>query len=101
MLAADEASVIAPESANGSLQKLLVWSHFSPTLRHREQAAYCGLVVVLANEIYHRERGVFPPSEEALVGTYLESLPDDGSAELDDRTTPTVVDSRVWAQPPP
>ena len=31
-----------------------------------------------------------PPSEEALVGTYLKSLPDDGSADLADETTPTV-----------
>ena len=34
--------------------------------------------------------GTLPPSEGALVGTYLESLPDDGSAELGDETTPTV-----------
>ena len=31
-----------------------------------------------------------PPSDEALVGTYLESLPDDGSADLADEMTPTV-----------
>ena len=51
---------------------------------HRE------LVILLAREIYRRERGALPPSEEALVGTYLERLPDDGSADLADEMTPTV-----------
>jgi hypothetical protein len=51
---------------------------------HRE------LVILLATEIYRRERGALPPTEEALVGTYLKSLPDDGSADLADETTPTV-----------
>jgi hypothetical protein len=51
------------------------------------------LVVLLATELFHRERGAPPPSEEALVGTYLEDLPDDGSAELDDGTAPTVTSS--------
>jgi hypothetical protein len=46
--------------------------------------------MVLAEEIYRRERGSRPPSDDALVGTYLKSLPDDGSADLDDGTAPTV-----------
>ena len=50
--------------------------------------------MLLASELYHRERGTLPPSEDALVGTYLESLPDDGSAELGDETTPTVIGFR-------
>ena len=54
--------------------------------------------MLLASELYHRERGTLPPSEDALVGTYLESLPDDGSAELGDETTPTVSDSASSAQ---
>jgi hypothetical protein len=45
---------------------------------------------MLATEIYRRERGAFPPSEEALVGTYLTRLPDDGSADLADEMTPIV-----------
>jgi hypothetical protein len=45
---------------------------------------------MLATELYHRERGSFPPSDEALVGPYLKSLPDDGSAELADGMTLTV-----------
>jgi hypothetical protein len=52
----------------------------------RDRKAHRDLVVMLAGEIYRRERGTPPPSEEALVGTYLKSLPDDGSADLDDGT---------------
>jgi hypothetical protein len=52
--------------------------------------AYRDLVIMLATELYRRERGSLPSSDEALVGTYLQSLPDDGSAELDDGTTPTI-----------
>jgi hypothetical protein len=52
--------------------------------------AYRDLVIMLATEIFRRERGAPPPTEDALVGTYLQGLPDDGSAVLDDGTTPTV-----------
>ena len=52
--------------------------------------AYRDLVIMLATELYRRERGSLPSSDEALVGTYLQGMPDDGSAELDDGTTPTV-----------
>jgi hypothetical protein len=52
--------------------------------------AYRDLVIMLATELYRRERRSLPSSDEALVGTYLQGLPDDGSAELDDGTTPTV-----------
>jgi hypothetical protein len=72
-----------------------------PAVRQREQRGYRELLVLLASELYHRERGTLPPSEDALVGTYLESLPDDGSAELGDETTPTVSDSASSAQPLP
>ena len=72
-----------------------------PAVRQREQRDYRALLVALASELYHRERGTFPPSEDALVGTYLESLPDDGSAELGDEMTPIVSDSASSAQPPP
>jgi hypothetical protein len=57
--------------------------------RLQDRRAHGDLVIMLATEIYHRERGSLPPSEEALVGTYLKSLPDDGSADVDDRTVPT------------
>jgi hypothetical protein len=55
-----------------------------------DRRAYRDLVIMLATEIFRRERGAPPPTEDALVGTYLQRLPDDGSAELADGTTPTV-----------
>jgi hypothetical protein len=54
------------------------------------RTAHRELVITLATELYHRERGSLPASEEALVGTYLKSLPDDGSADRADEMTPTV-----------
>jgi hypothetical protein len=71
-----------------------------PAVRQMEQRGYRELLVLLASDLYHRERATLPPSEDALVGTYLESLPDDGSAELGDETMPTVSDSASSAQPP-
>jgi hypothetical protein len=72
--------------------KVIAWSQIYPSVRRSEQAGYRELVIGLARELYQRERGGLPPSEDALVGTYLESLPDDGLAENDDATTPTVPD---------
>jgi hypothetical protein len=57
--------------------------------RLRDRRAHGDLVLMVAREIYRRERGSPPPSDQALVGPYLKSLPDDGSAELDDGTVPT------------
>jgi hypothetical protein len=70
--------------------KVIEMSNSWPSVRRREQAGYRELVIALATEIYRREGGTPPPTEDALVGTYLQSLPDDGSAELADGTTPTV-----------
>jgi hypothetical protein len=61
-----------------------------PPDRLADRKAQSALVLLLAEAIYHRERGSLPPSEQALVGTTLTSLPDDGSADLDDGTAPTV-----------
>src|SRR5262245_2409511 len=58
--------------------------------RLRDRRAHSDLVLMLATEIYRRERGSLPPTEEDLVGTYIKSLPDDGSSDLADETTPTV-----------
>ena len=66
-----------------------------PSIRISERREYRAMVVLLAEELYRRERGASPPSEEALVGLYLDHLPDDGSYELDDGTALTVVDSKV------
>jgi len=62
----------------------------STSVPSTEQAEYRALVVGLATELYRRERGGLPPSEEALVGTFLPSLPDDGSPDPADELTPTV-----------
>jgi hypothetical protein len=70
--------------------KVIAWSQIWPSVVLSEQAAHRDLVVALATELYHRERGVLSPSEEALVGPYLESLPDDGSPDLADAKTPVV-----------
>jgi hypothetical protein len=63
------------------------------SVRRTEASGHRQLLVLLAGELYHRERGGLPPSEAALVGTYLKVLPDDDSSELDDGQTPTVSDS--------
>jgi hypothetical protein len=64
------------------------------SVRNQELIGYRQLVVLLAEELYRRERGTPPPSDDALVGTYLQTLPDDGSADAGDGMTPTVTDSR-------
>ena len=55
-----------------------------------DRKAHRELVVMLATELYRRERGSLPSSDEALVGTYLKSLPDDRSPDVDDGTAPIV-----------
>jgi hypothetical protein len=73
--------------------RILVANRFGwpwPPDRLQDRRVYRDLVILMATEVYRRERGALPPSEEALVGTYLQSLPDDVSGELADGTTPTV-----------
>ena len=55
-----------------------------------DRKAYRELVIMLATELYRRERGSLPSSDEALVGTYLKSLPDDRPPDVDDGTAPIV-----------
>jgi hypothetical protein len=55
-----------------------------------DRKAYRELVIMLATELYHRERGSLPASDEALVGTYLKSLPEDTSPDINDGTAPIV-----------
>ena len=55
-----------------------------------DRKAHRALVVMLATELYRRERGSFPPSEEALVGTYLKSLPEEYLPDVNDGTAPVV-----------
>jgi hypothetical protein len=77
--------------------KLLLGQWPWPSIQNSERRGHRALLVLLATKIYRRERGEVPPSEEALVGTYLESLPDDGTADLDDGMIPTVEEARVSA----
>jgi hypothetical protein len=72
---------------------LLIWPW--PSIRGSERREYRDLVVLLASEVFERERGSPPPSEGALVGQYLDELPSDDSEENDDGKTPIVRDSHV------
>jgi hypothetical protein len=58
--------------------------------RLRDRGAYSDFVLILARAIHLRERGSLPPTDEALVGSYLKRLPDDGSGDPADEMTPTV-----------
>src|SRR5206468_12450708 len=61
-----------------------------PAVRLTEQRGYRDLLVLLSGELYHRERGTHPASADVLVGTYLKSLPDGGTADLDGGSIPTI-----------
>ncbi len=103
--APDGARVLSPQEVASWLAsaydiKVIAWNRLWPSVRLREQAGYRELVVTLAKELYHRERGVLPPTDEALVGTYLESLPDDGLAEFYGEAAPIAPDEPAPAQPP-
>ena len=50
-----------------------------PNLQRRERANHRALLVLLATELYRRDHQSEPPSEDVLVGPYLERLPDDGT----------------------
>jgi hypothetical protein len=69
--------------------------HMWPSVHIQELKNHRQLVLLLAEELYRRERGMLPATEQDLVGTYLETLPDDGSGELDDGTAQTVTNSRA------
>jgi hypothetical protein len=48
------------------------------TVRIGERAAFRELVVLLASQLYRRDHGRGPDSEQDLVGSYLKALPDEG-----------------------
>jgi hypothetical protein len=54
---------------------LRIWDFRAP--RVRERANHRVLVILLASELYRREHGTEPPSDEALVGPDLKELPYD------------------------
>jgi hypothetical protein len=64
-------------------------------LRLRERANHRALVVLLASELYRRERGTGPPSDEALVGPYLKELPDDGLGDAARQATPGAGEAKA------
>ncbi len=61
-------------------------------LRLVERRTYSNIIILLASELYRREHGSYPPSDQALVGTYLKRLPHDPSDEWGDGTIPTISD---------
>jgi hypothetical protein len=73
--------------------RLLLYEFPWSSVRISEQREHRALVVLLAGELYQRDRGTVAPSDQALVGPYLDHLPDDGSDEVDDGKAPTVRDS--------
>jgi hypothetical protein len=84
--APDTARILSPEALDRWLNTTYdareiarVWNFRA--LRVKERADHRALVVLLASELYRRDHGVAPPSDEALVGPYLDSLPDDGVEE--------------------
>jgi hypothetical protein len=72
--------------------KSVFWVGLWPACFNQERRGNRQLVILLAEELYRREHGVLPPSEDALLGTYLQTLPDDDSAESGDGTSPIVSD---------
>jgi hypothetical protein len=52
--------------------------------------AHRDIVMMLAQELDHRERGALPLSAGDRIGIYLKNLPDDNLAGPADETTPTV-----------
>jgi len=97
----------APASARAlALQDLAEWLLTAPDARMlqgqwlwpsigtQERRQHRALLILLAEELYHREHGQPPSSENDLVGTYLKHLPDDGSADLADGTMSIVEDSQ-------
>jgi hypothetical protein len=73
--------------------KVLLFQWPWPAIRLAELRKHREIVISLAEELYRREHGSLPLSEAALVGTYLDHLPDDGSSELDDGTAARIDDS--------
>jgi hypothetical protein len=41
-----------------------------------DRLSMANLIVTLAQELWKKERGQYPPKVEDLVGTYLKSLPE-------------------------
>ena len=70
-----------------------------PAIRMTERREHRALVVLLAGELYQRDHGKPPASDDALVGLYLDHLPSEGSEELDDGSAPTITDEKTAVAP--
>jgi hypothetical protein len=68
-------------------REMLSTFHWS-RLRVTERANHRALVILLASQLYRRERGTDPPTPEALVGPYLKGLPAVFPADRGDETIP-------------
>jgi hypothetical protein len=55
-------------------------------VRSVERAHDGEILMLLTEELYRRDHGVDPPSPEALVGPYLEKLPDEYRANANDQS---------------
>jgi len=77
--------------------KFLLSSWPWPAIRATERREHRALVVLLAGELYKRDRGAPASSEQMLVGPYLDELPADGSVELDDGSAPTIREGDATA----
>jgi hypothetical protein len=72
--------------------KPFLWVSHWPSYSLRERRGYRQLLILIADELYRREHGGILSSDEALLGTYLKTIPDDNSVELGDGSTPVVSD---------
>jgi hypothetical protein len=79
--------------------KLLLSGWLWTSIRTTERREYRELVVLIASTLYERDQGQPPATDEALIGRYLEQLPDDGTNELDDGTASTVRDPKIEKAP--
>jgi hypothetical protein len=82
--APDKARALSPEALDRWLTTTIDAQELLPrldsrTLRIQERTTHRKFVILLASQLYRRDHGAIPPSDEALVGPYLKELPDDGS----------------------
>jgi hypothetical protein len=68
-----------------------------PNVFGREAQARAMLLVELARELYRRDHGSFPATDQALVGPYLDRLPDMSPRALAPRVLPRATSRRMMA----
>ncbi len=90
------ARALSPEALDGWLATTVdarpILREWNPSsIRVKEARGYHALVVLLASQLYRRDHGTDPPSDEALVGPYLKEFPDDGLGDGVARTGTAAV----------